>query len=141
MPMPQDSIEEFKVASTGQTADFNNSSGMQASVVTKRGGNKWHGTAYEYYLDSNIGANTWQNNFPTSYTPKASYHYSRFGLAGGGPVAPYFLGGKTYLFANYEGFRYPLAATYERTVPSASFMAGNLTFGSGTSAQTSPLRS
>ena len=129
MPMPQDSVEEFRVSSSGQTADFNNSSGMQASVVTKRGTNKWHGTAYEYYLDSNFGANSWQNNFPTSYTPKASYHYSRFGLAGGGPIAPYFLGGKTYLFANYEGFRYPLAATYERTVPSAAFMAGNLTFG------------
>jgi len=129
MPMPQDSVEEFRVSSSGQTADFNNSSGMQASVVTKRGTNKWHGTAYEYYLDSNFGANTWQNNFPTSYTAKASYHYSRFGLAGGGPIAPYFLGGKTYLFANYEGFRYPLAATYERTVPSAAFMAGNLTFG------------
>jgi hypothetical protein len=27
MPMPQDSIEEFKVSTTGQTADFNNSSG------------------------------------------------------------------------------------------------------------------
>ena len=63
MPMPQDSIEEFKVATAGQTADFNNSSGFQAQVVTKRGTNQWHGTVYEYYLDSNIGANTWQNNF------------------------------------------------------------------------------
>ena len=39
MPMPQDSIEEFKVATAGQTADFNNSSGFQAQVVTKRGTN------------------------------------------------------------------------------------------------------
>jgi hypothetical protein len=37
MPMPQDSIEEFKVTTTGQTADFNNSSGSQTSAVTKRG--------------------------------------------------------------------------------------------------------
>lgn len=128
MPMPQDSVEEVRVSTTGQTADFNNSTGMQASVVTKRGHDQWHGTVYEYYLDSNIGANTWQNNFPTGYTKKPSYHYSRFGVAGGGPIAPYLLGGKTYLFANYEGFRYPLAATFERSVPSAAFMAGNLTF-------------
>jgi hypothetical protein len=133
VPMPQDSIEEFKVSTTGQTADFNNSSGSQSQVVTKRGHDKWHGTVYEYYLDSNIGANTWQNNFPTAYTPKASYHYSRFGAAAGGPIAPVFWGGKTYLFANYEGFRYPLAATLERAVPSYEFLQqGQLTFGSNT---------
>jgi hypothetical protein len=134
MPMPQDSIEEFKVTSTGQTADFNNSSGSQSQIVTKRGHDQWHGTVYEYYLDSNIGANTWQNNFPgTGYTAKPSYHYSRFGAAAGGPIAPNKFGGKTYFFANYEGFRYPLAATYERSVPSYEFLQlGQLTFGSAT---------
>jgi hypothetical protein len=128
MPMPQDSIEEFRVSTSGQTADFNNSSGSQSTVVTRRGRDHWNGTAYEYYLDSNIGGNTWQNNFASLYTAKPSYHYSRFGLAGGGPIAPYKWGGKTYLFAMYEGFRYPAATTYERTVPSAAFLAGNLTF-------------
>ena len=128
--MPQDSVEEFKVSTTGQTADFNNSSGSQSQVVTKRGHDKWHGTVYEYYLDNNIGANTWQNNFPTAYTPKPSYHFNRFGAAAGGPIAPDFWGGKTYLFANYEGFRYPAAATYERAVPSYEFLQlGQLTFG------------
>lgn len=134
VPMPQDSIEEFKVSTSGQTADFNNSSGSQAQVVTKRGHDTWHGTGYEYYLDSNIGANSWQNNFPgTGYTPKASYHYSRFGGAAGGPILPKLAGGRTYFFANYEGFRYPAASTYERTVPSYEFLqTGQLTFGSTT---------
>src|SRR5580692_2537950 len=133
MPMPQDSIEEFKVATVGQTADFNNSSGFQAQVVTKRGGNHWHGTVYEYYLDSNIGANTWQNNFNipgiAAYQPKASNHYSRFGAAAGGPILPTFLGGKTYFFANYEGWRFPNSATYERAVPSANMRLGIVNFG------------
>ena len=133
VPMPQDSVEEFKVATTGQTADFNNSSGSQSQVVTKRGRDAWHGTVYEYYLDSNIGANTWQNNFPTAYTAKPSYHFNRFGAAAGGPIAPDFWGGKTYLFANYEGFRYPASATYERTVPSYQFLQlGQMTFGANT---------
>ena len=136
VPMPQDSIEEFKVSTTGQTADFNNSSGSQSQVVTKRGHDKWHGTVYEYYLDSNIGANTWQNNFPNAYTPKASYHFNRFGAAAGGPILPRMLGGKTYFFANYEGFRYPLAATLERAVPSYEFLQlGQLTFGANTYTQ------
>jgi hypothetical protein len=129
MPMPQDSVEEFRVSASGQTADFNNSTGLQAQVVTKRGHDHWNGTLYEYYLDSQFGANTWQNNFPAPlYTPKPSYHYSRFGAAAGGPIAPVKFGGRTYLFANYEGFRYPDALTFERTVPSAAMMAGNLTF-------------
>src|SRR6266550_3266010 len=133
VPMPQDSVEEFKVSTTGQTADFNNSSGSQSQIVTKRGHDAVHGTAYEYYLDSNIGANTWQNNFPNAYTPKASYHFNRFGAATGGPIAPKIWGGKTYLFANYEGFRYPASATYERAVPSYEFLQqGQLTFGANT---------
>jgi hypothetical protein len=130
VPMPQDSVEEFKVSTTGQTADFNNSSGSQAQIVTKRGHDAVHGTVYEYYLDNNMGANTWQNNFPSAYTAKPSYHFNRFGAAAGGPIAPTIWGGKTYFFANYEGFRYPLAATYERTVPSYEFLQlGQLTFG------------
>jgi hypothetical protein len=132
MPMPQDSIEEFKVATAGQTADFNNSSGFQAQVVTKRGGNHWHGTVYEFYLDSNIGANTWQNNFNipgvANYQPKASNHYNRFGAAAGGPILPTFWGGKTYFFANYEGWRFPNSATYERAVPSANMRLGIVNF-------------
>jgi hypothetical protein len=133
MPMPQDSIEEFKVSTSGQTADFNNSTGSSSQVVTKRGHDQLHGTLYEYYLDNSFDANSWQNNFPTtpttSYTAKPSYHFSRFGAAAGGPILPKMLGGKTYLFANYEGFRYPAAATYERTVPSYQFLQlGQLTF-------------
>ncbi len=138
VPMPQDSIEEFKVNTSGQTADFNNSSGSQSQIVTKRGRDQVHGTVYEYYLDNNFNANTWSNNFPGAfYTIKPSYHYSRFGAAAGGPIAPNKFGGKTYLFANYEGFRYPLAATYERDVPSYQFLQqGQLTYGSGATAST-----
>jgi hypothetical protein len=133
VPMPQDSIEEFKVSTTGQTADFNNSSGSQSQVVSKRGRDAVHGTVYEYYLDNNMGANTWQNNFPNAYTAKPSYHFNRFGAAAGGPIAPRIWGGRTYLFANYEGFRYPLAATYERAVPSYEFLQlGQMTFGANT---------
>jgi len=137
MPMPQDSIEEFKVSTTGQTADFNNSAGSQTQAVTKRGHDRWTGTAYEYYLNNSFNANSWQNNFQntttTSYTPKTSYHFSRFGVAAGGPVLPKLYGGKTYLFAMYEGFRYPQASIYERTVPSYQYLQqGQLTFGTKT---------
>src|SRR6266446_5580996 len=122
-----DSIEEFRVGTTNQTADFNSSAGAQVSMVTKRGGNSWHGTAYETYLDNNFNANTYDNN--ATSTPIPSYHFSRFGVAGGGPLIPKnILGGKTFFFANYEGLRWPNSATGERAVPSDSMRLGLLYF-------------
>ena len=127
VPTPAESIEEFRVSTANQTADFNGANGAQVQLVTKRGTNQWHGAVYEYYLGSNFGANTWDNNF--NGQPKPATHQNRFGAAGGGPILPDMLGGKTYFFANYEGFRYPLAATFERAVPSATLRQGIITVG------------
>jgi len=126
MPTPADSVEEFKVNTANQTADFNNSSGAQVQVVTKRGTNTIHGTVYEYYLDNNWNANTWDNNL--NGNPIPSFHYNRFGAALGGPIIPKeILGGKTYLFGNYQGFRWPNSITIERPVPTAAMRNGLLT--------------
>src|SRR5207244_2914041 len=131
MPTPADSVEEFKVNTANQTADFNSSAGAQVQVVTKRGTNTWHGTVYEYYLDNNFSANTWDNNL--SGTPVPNYHYSRFGAAAGGPLIPKeILGGKTYFFANYQGFRWPNSVTVERAVPTANMRNGILIDSTGT---------
>jgi len=130
MPTPSDSIEEFKVNTANQTADFNSSSGAQVQVVTKRGTNAYHGTVYEYYLDNNFNANTWQNNL--TGTPLPSYHYSRFGAAFGGPLTnKEVLGGKTYFFANYQGFRWPNSITIEKAVPSVNMRNGIITLADG----------
>jgi hypothetical protein len=127
MPTPVDSVEEFKVSVAGMGVDFNSSAGALVQIVTKRGTSQWHGTAYEYYLDNNLNANTWQNDF--NGIPNPSFHYSRFGGAIGGPIIPKkILGGRTYLFANYEGFRYPQATTIERAVPSSAMRLGLLQF-------------
>ena len=133
MPTPADSVEEFKVNATNQTADFNNSAGAQVEVVTKRGTNRWHGTGYEYYLDNNFSANTWQNNAEDNgITPPPDYHYSKFGFGAGGPILPSFMGGKTYLFALYQGYRYPNSEIYTRPVPSPNMRNGIVTFGGTT---------
>ncbi|HYL11399.1 MAG TPA: carboxypeptidase-like regulatory domain-containing protein [Terriglobales bacterium] len=127
VPTPADSVEEFKVNTANQTADFNSSSGAQVQVVTRRGTNDWHGSAYEYYLDNNFSANTWENNATGTALP--NWHRSRFGARAGGPILPKMLGGKTYFFANYEGYRWPNSSSVERAVPSAGMRLGLLTFG------------
>jgi len=128
IPTNIDSLEEFKINTSNQTADFNNSDGAQVSFVTKRGTSAWHGTGYEYYLDNNFNANTWQNNFRN--VPLTSYHYSRFGASVGGPIINKpMLGGKTYVFFNFEGFRFPNTENFDFATPSANMRLGILTFG------------
>jgi len=131
MPTPADSVEEFKVNTAGQTADFNSSAGAEIKVVTKRGTSQFHGTAYEYYKDNNWSSNSWQNNqnnLSGGHIGLPAYHYSRFGGAIGGPLIPKeVLGGKTFFFFNYEGFRYPSAETLIRNVPSPALQLGLLT--------------
>lgn len=123
IPTPVESIEEFRVNTSNQTADFNGSAGSQVQMVTKRGTNQYHGALYEYYLNNVVGgANTWDNN--RLKQPIAQAHRNRFGGAVGGPLTPSFSGGKTFIFVNYEGLRYPFSTTLEKLVPSATLRAG-----------------
>jgi len=129
VPTPVESVEEFRVATSNQTADFNSSMGGQVQMVTKRGTSEFHGTAYEYYFATNVGdANTWKNDHTPAnglpYTALPATHQNRFGGTVGGPLMSHFWGGKTYFFVNYEGFQYPNNGTYERTVPTALMRAG-----------------
>jgi len=129
IPTPVESIEEFKVGVVNQTTDFNGGGGGQIQMVTKRGTDAIHGSVYEYYTDNNFGgANTWDNN--STNTPQPSAHYSRFGASAGGPILPFhLLGGKTYLFGNYEGFRYPFSETFERNYPTPLLRSGMMFLG------------
>ena len=134
MPTPVESIEEIKVNSYNQTADFNSSIGGQVVMATKRGTNQFHGSLYGYYFDTVLGAaNSWVNNHtpghdsqgsPLPYTPLPSNHRDRFGTSIGGPMLPKMLGGKTYFFFNFEALRFPNVGTYERVVPTAALRAG-----------------
>jgi hypothetical protein len=136
IPTPIESIEEFKVSVSNQTSDFNNSSGAQIQMSTKRGTSQFHGAAYMFYYDNAIGqANDWASNhtpftfgsvsFPDTPVDYPKNHRSRFGGALGGPLLPKsFLGGKWFFFANYEGSRFPNAGTYSVNVPSPAMRQG-----------------
>ena len=128
MPTPIESIEEFKVGTANQTADFSGAAGGQVQMVTKRGTSQFHGSVYDFLLSSYFSANHWKNDHTPSgslpYTPLPKTHQNRYGASIGGPVTSKdILGGKTFFFFNFEGRRFPQSQSYERTVPSALLRA------------------
>jgi hypothetical protein len=127
VPTPAESVEEFKVNTNNQTADFYSSAGGQVQMVTKRGTDILHGSLYDFYQGSFLNANSFINDY--NKTKKQNVHQNRFGLSLGGPITHRrFLGGKTYLYGNYEGRRLPQALTFVRNVPSDLMRAGVLNF-------------
>ena len=131
IPTPVESIEEFKVATNNQTADFAASSGGQVMLVTKRGTNTWHGSGYDYFQADWLDAAGWDLNSTAGVTlHQVKQHQNRFGGSLGGPITnKQIAGGKTYFYFNYEGRRYPYAnGKFERAVPDPLMRQGWLTF-------------
>ena len=131
IPTPIESIEEFKVGTSNQTAEFNNAAGSQIQMVTKRGTNAYHGALYEFYFGNNVGAaNLWRNNHVLvngQATPLPVTHRNRYGVAVGGPITPKIWGGKTYFFFNYEASRFPNITNFDHGTPTALMRAGVVT--------------
>ncbi|HXR97847.1 MAG TPA: carboxypeptidase-like regulatory domain-containing protein [Terriglobales bacterium] len=124
MPVPAESIEQFSIGVLNQTADVNSAAGASVNMVTKRGTATVHGSAYDYYLGSYLSANTWDNDRAHPFVAKGKNHQNRFGASLGGQILPNWLGGKTFLFGNFEGRRFPNSAVYSRSVPSLLLRAG-----------------
>jgi len=126
VPTPAESVEEFKVNTSGQTADFYSSGGAQVQLVTKHGTNNWHGSAYDFFQANWLNAQDFADNQVGNQLIKE--HQNRFGGSLGGPLLPKLLGGKTYFYANYEGRRFPGASFVTRNDPTALMRAGVLEF-------------
>jgi hypothetical protein len=124
----RDSVEEFRVVTSNSNADSGRSSGAQISLVTRSGTNKLHGSAYEYYRPTNTVANNWLNKQAQfeSGLPNRPPKLLRntFGASLGGP----FRRDKFFFFAAYEAQKLAESATVTNEVPTASFLAGNLTY-------------
>ena len=73
IPTPIESIEELKVSVSNQTSDFTSSSGAQIQMVTKRGSNQFHGSAYIFYYDNAIGASRVLESTITRPSPSVVY--------------------------------------------------------------------
>ncbi len=93
-PTP-DSIEEFRVITNTFDAEYGRNSGAVVNVVTKSGGNAFHGDIYEYFRNKVLNAQGYFNSI------KPQSNQNQFGGTFGGPVKK----DRTFFFTSYEGRR------------------------------------
>jgi Carboxypeptidase regulatory-like domain/TonB-dependent Receptor Plug Domain/TonB dependent receptor len=117
-----DAIQEFKVQSHNDEAQYGGALGGIINVVTKSGTNSLHGSAWEFLRNSALDA---RNPLFPNVT---SFRQNQFGATIGGPVVvPHYNGrNKTFFFGDYQGFRSTLAATSLYTVPTPAELSGDL---------------
>ncbi|MBM3746949.1 MAG: carboxypeptidase regulatory-like domain-containing protein [Acidobacteria bacterium] len=115
-------VSEFRVGVTNPNASFGRGAGGQVSMVSRRGTNDLHGSAFWYHQNDNLNANNWTNN--RSRIKKPELKDNRFGFLASGPAWK----DKTFLMANYEGRRFPRSGTVSRNVPTESLRQGVLRF-------------
>jgi hypothetical protein len=79
-----DAIQEFKVSTNGQSAEFGRNSGAQIQVVTKSGTNQFHGAGWWFKRGEFMNANSFTNNAQRIQRPL--YRFMTAGYTLGGPV-------------------------------------------------------
>jgi len=95
----QEAVEEFQVNSNSYSAEFGRASGGVTNAVTKSGTNQFHGTAFWFYRDRSMNANSPVNKL--TGLPKDPFHFNQFGGTLGGPLVR----SKLFFLFNYEGLR------------------------------------
>ncbi len=112
-----DAVREFSVVTDAYGAEYGKRPGAQINIVTASGTNLLHGDAYEFLRNSALDA---RNFFDLPQIP----HFERnvFGASLGGPIQK----DKSFLFANYEGFRQGLGLSDVTLVPDANARLGIL---------------
>jgi len=91
-------------------------------VVTKSGGNRIHGEAFEFVRNNQMQARDFFNvNAQGVPTKPGPYHLNQFGFDFGGPI----LHDKLFYFVNYEGYRRTTSNVQNATTPTAAMFAGD----------------
>lgn len=109
-----DTVQEFKVQSHNDEAEFGQVLGGIVNVVTRSGTNEYHGSLWEFLRNEKLDA---RNFFAAARNP---LRQNQFGVAGGGPLrVPKLYNGtnRTFFFGGYEGYRQSQASSTPLLAP------------------------
>jgi hypothetical protein len=122
-----DFIREVQVKASNFSAEYGRQSGAAINVVTRAGGNQYHGGAFEFLRNDKLDARSF-------FAPvKPSLRFNDFGWSFGGPLPTRWLKGKVFFFGGEEWkyIRRYTDATL-RTLPTSSERQGDFSKRSGT---------
>ena len=91
----QETIAEFQVLTTGYKAEFGQASGAIINVITKSGGNGFHGVGSLFFRDNKFNSSNSLDPLKKDALPLRRFDYS---LAGGGPI----IKDKVFFFGSSE---------------------------------------
>jgi hypothetical protein len=114
-----DYIQEVKIQTSNFSAEYGRNSGAQVSLVTRSGGNDFHGSAFEFIRNDKLDARSF-------FAPvRPTLRFNNFGYSFGGPIVKdklFFFGGQEWKYIRR------LSAAQRRTVPSLAELNGNFSF-------------
>lgn len=114
----RDAIQEFKVLTNTYDAQYGRSGGGWVSTILKSGTNGIHGTAFDYWRNTVLDANTTQNNRQGAGRGKRNQH--QFGGTVGFPIRK----DKDFLFLSFEGWREVVPFPVVASTPPVSLRNG-----------------
>jgi hypothetical protein len=79
-----DSIQEFRVERNSFSAEYGQAQGAVINLITKGGGNEYHGGLFEFFRNDKLNATDFFNN--RAGQPKPELRYNNFGFNFSGPV-------------------------------------------------------
>jgi len=123
-----DAIQEVQSSSGVLPAEIGHGASGFTNVVTKSGSGRLHGTAFEFLRNAALDARNFFDH-KNDLDPRRIPPFARneFGFTVGGPVYMSHLydgRGKTFFFAQYQGFRQVLGTTQVFAVPTADERKG-----------------
>jgi hypothetical protein len=125
-PSP-DALAEVRVETNNYSAEFGNVAGAVIGSTIRSGTNQLRGSGFEYWRDSSMAANTWENNRVTPAAKKAELSQHIFGGTVGGPIVR----NKIFFFGDYQGFVRDRPGELVRTVAPESWRRGDFSGVSG----------
>jgi hypothetical protein len=94
----QEAVQEFQVDRNSYAAEFGGASGGLINIVSKTGGNAYHGSLFGYFRDKRFDARNAFDNNPNGQSP---FSRQQFGGSLGGKI----IENKTFFFVSAEGLR------------------------------------
>ena len=126
-----DLVQEFKVVGQDAKAEFGGAMGGVMNMVSKSGGNSFHGAGFEYVRNDAFDA---RSSFDVCTTARCGtstgvpkkplpFRQNQFGAVVTGPV----IKNRTFFSFGYDGWRYSQAALGLSYVPTAAEINGDFT--------------